>query len=168
MTRNATTKTPHIVRKAVLLATVLVGGMAVLVLIAVQMQRQRTPAAPKIGPLESWGIAVRTNLEKDPIEFELYYGRDVTGIYRFEITDASGKPLWKVYASGQNALSKITYSVTPIDPNYTLPQQQFPENNRKPAGIRGQKLHLRVEYRVTSWFGPGTHIYDEDIDVPKG
>jgi RNA polymerase sigma factor (sigma-70 family) len=159
-------------RAAAALVIVLVVGAAIVGVI--YFGGSRNPAqnivdgriAPVAPQLDNWQIAVRTSVVNGQVEFDLFYGRGVTGIYHFVVTDEKRENLWIVHGAGQARFNKITYGVVPVDPTYLGPRQTFPESNKPPKDIRGTKIHLRVDYRDTNWFGTGTEIYEDDIEVP--
>jgi RNA polymerase sigma factor (sigma-70 family) len=117
--------------------------------------------------LEDWGLAVRTRVIDGQVQFDVAYGRNVTGISAFIVEDEQGNPLWSVRASGQNNIKKITYGVVPVDRNYAGRQQEVPADGTKPEDIRGKKVRIEVDYRDMALFGPGTEVYRDTVEVPK-
>ncbi len=130
------------------------------------------PPAPKeraVPPnADKKGFAVSGATVKDgKVEFGLSHGKNVTGVVRFIVSDDTGEVLWSVMASGQNPVRHIVYGVPPADPSYAGRRQLVPADGAAPADIRGRTVRVRVDYRFTTFLGPGTEVYETTIAVPR-
>jgi RNA polymerase sigma-70 factor (ECF subfamily) len=116
----------------------------------------------------AYGFVLRgPSLKDGQVVFDLEYGRRVTGLVRFIVEDGDRKELWNVEASGQNAIKQITYGVVPVDPRYSLKQQQYPAENKPPKDIRGKTVRVSVHYRYSNPLGPGVEICETTVRVPE-
>jgi RNA polymerase sigma-70 factor (ECF subfamily) len=144
-------------------------GQGVVTLRRVRPEKDdRKPADPPAPQADRNGFAVRGVAVKDgKVEFELAYGRNVTGIVRFVVEDGAGQRRWVVAGSGQNDIRRVTYGVVPFDRSFAGRQQEFPRENAAPADVRGQTVRLQVHYRVSTPLGPGVEIYEAALAIPR-
>jgi hypothetical protein len=119
------------------------------------------PAAPS-----NTRAAFQTKVTGGQVEFEMVYGRDVTGIVRVTVTDPDGTQLWVLSGPGQGRTPKIVYGVVPADGQFRW-AQEWPVDGTPPPDIRGRRVKVRIDTRFSIPFGPGVEISEAEIDVPK-
>lgn len=120
------------------------------------------------GPVAPSGTqsAFQTKVTNGQVEFEITYGRDVTGVVRVTVTEPTdGTLLWVLSGPGQGRTPKIVYGVVPADGQFRW-VQEWPTGGVPPPDVRGRRVKVRIETRFVR-FGAGVEIAEAEIDVPK-
>ncbi len=148
----------------VLLLALVVAG--VLVYLSWPALASRFGVASGPAPPSNTRAAFQTKVANGQVEFEMAYGRDVTGIVRVTVTDPDGTLLWVLSGPGQGRTPKVVYGVVPADGQFRW-VQEWPVDGRPPPDIRGPRVKVRIDTRFSIPFGPGVEIAEAEIDVPK-
>jgi hypothetical protein len=111
-------------------------------------------------------VAIQPKANKNPVELDLTYGKDVTNVALVVVTDAEGNELWRLRGGGQEKPATIVYGVVPTDAHKTW-KQEFPEDGKPPADIRGKQVKVDINVGYNIAFGPGHNSTVVEINVPK-
>lgn len=98
------------------------------------------------------------------VEFDLTYGKDVTGLTEFVVQDPEGRELWKLEGPRSEPVSRVVYGVVPRGHGW---KQKFPQDDQKPKDIRGKRVKVKAKYRYNIAFGPGHQSTQAEFVIQK-
>jgi hypothetical protein len=112
-------------------------------------------------------VMIRPQAVNGQVEFELTYGKDLTGLSVFIVQDAGGNELWRLDAAGSDAKPpKVVYGVVPTDPAGAW-KQVAPADGKPPADIRGRHIKVEANCRYIIAMGAGHQSTRAEFDIPK-
>ncbi len=110
-------------------------------------------------------VTIQPRTVNERVEFDLTYGKSVTGLSVFVVQDADGNDLWKLSGHSDVKPPKVVYGVVPNDPVGAW-QQEFPTDG-KPADIRGRHVKVEADCRFIVALGAGHESTRAEFDIPK-
>ena len=109
---------------------------------------------------------IRMQTANGQVEFEMGYGKDVTGLSVFLVQDVEGNELWRLSGRSDQKPPKVVYGVVPDEPAGAW-EQVFPADGKPPPDIRGKHVRIEANCRFIVAFGAGHQSTYAEFDIPK-
>jgi hypothetical protein len=89
--------------------------------------------------------------------------REINGILRFRVEDASGDCIWDMRLPGEK-YKQIEFGVVP-EGTEVKTSQTFPADSKVPATIRGMRVKVVIEYQYDAC-APCSDTFRKLVEIP--